>query len=81
TYTDAPSYYVDKDGLLVFARPLGIRRNIIVLPAGWELIGSAAPGIVSTDRDGRVHISFYNDRDDQMPVRITARRLAAGGQQ
>ena len=74
TYTDAPSYGL-KDGLLVFDRPLGIKRNVVVLPAGWELVGNASPGIVSTDPDGRVRISFVNDRDDQLPVKITARRL------
>jgi hypothetical protein len=74
TYTDAPSYSV-KDGLLVFDRPLGIRRNVVLLPQGWELIASASPAIVSTDSDGRVRLSFLNDRDDQLPVKITARRL------
>lgn len=74
TYTDAPSYYV-KDDLLVFDRPLGIKRNVVILPAGWELIGSASPAIVSTGEDGRVHVSFLNDRDDQLPVKIIARRL------
>lgn len=74
TYTDAASYSV-KDGLLVFDRPLGIKRNVVVLPAGWELVGSASPAIVSTDADGRVRLSFLNDRDDQLPVKITARRL------
>jgi len=74
TYTDAPSYYV-KDGLLVFDRPLGIKRNVVILPAGWDLVGSASPAIVSTDADGRVRLSFLNDRDDQLPVKITARRL------
>jgi hypothetical protein len=74
TYTDAPSYGL-KDELLVFDRPLGIRRNVVVLPAGWELVGSASPGIVSTAPDGRVRISFFNDRDDQLPVKITARRI------
>jgi hypothetical protein len=74
TYTDAPSYYV-KDGLLVFDRPLGIKRNVVILPAGWELIGSASPAIVSADPDGRVRLSFLNDRDDQLPVKIVARRL------
>jgi len=74
TYADAPSYYL-KDGLLVFDRPLGIKRNTVVLPQGWELIASASPAIVSTDSDGRVHLSFLNDRDDQLPVKITARRL------
>jgi len=74
TYTDAASYYV-KDGQLVFDRPLGIKRNVVVLPKGWELIGSASPAIVSTDDDGRVRASFVNDRDDQLPVKIVARRL------
>ena len=72
TYTDAASYYV-KDGLLVFERPLGIKRNVVLLPKGWELVGSASPGIASTDADGRVRVSFLNDRDDQLPVKITAR--------
>lgn len=74
TYTDAPSYYV-KDGALVFDRPLGIKRNVVILPTGWELTGSASPAIVSTDKDGRVRLSFLNDRDDQLPVKITARRM------
>lgn len=74
TYTDAASYFV-KDGLLVFARPLGIKRNVVLLPKGWELVGSESPAIVSTDGDGRVRVSFLNDRDDQLPVKITARRL------
>lgn len=74
TYTDAPSYAV-KEGQLVFSRPLGIRRNVVVLPAGWELIGCASPGMVSTDGDGRIRVSFLNDRDDQLPVKIVARRL------
>jgi hypothetical protein len=75
TYTDAPSYYVNNSGTLVFDRPLGIKRNTVVLPQGWELISSASPAIVSRESDGRVHLSFLNDRDDQLPVRITARRL------
>jgi hypothetical protein len=73
TYTDPASYFV-KDGQLVFDRPLGIKRNVVVLPAGWELVGCASPAIVSTD-GGRVRVSFLNDRDDQLPVKITARRL------
>jgi len=74
TYTDAASYTL-KDGQLVFARPLGIKRNVVVLPKGWELIECGSPGIVSTDSDGRVRVSFVNDRDDQLPVKIVARRL------
>jgi hypothetical protein len=74
TYTDAVSYTVT-DGQLVFTRPLGIKRNVVVLPKGWELIECASPGIVSTDEDGRARVSFLNDRDDQLPVKIVARRL------
>jgi len=74
TYTDAASYS-EKSGTLVWQRPLGIKRNIVILPAGYELIGSASPSIVSTDPDGRIRLSFLNDRDDQLPVKITARRI------
>lgn len=74
TYTDAASYY-EKDGNIVWERPLGIKRNVVILPKGYELIGSASPAIVSTDPDGRVRLSFLNDRDDQLPVKITARRM------
>lgn len=74
TYTDAPSYTIT-DGQLVFVRPLGIKRNVVVLPKGWELVECASPGMISTDDDGRIRVSFLNDRDDQLPVKIVARRL------
>ncbi len=74
TYTDAASYN-EKDGTLTWERPLGIKRNVVILPLGYELIGSASPAIVSTEADGRIRLSFLNDRDDQLPVKITARRV------
>jgi hypothetical protein len=74
TYTDAPSYHESETGF-VFDRPLGIKRNVVVLPRGFELVGSASPGIVSTDPDGRIRISFLNDRNDQLPVNIVGRKL------
>jgi hypothetical protein len=74
TYTDPPSYY-EKDNTLVFDRPMGIKRNMVILPAGYELIRSESPAIVSTDPDGRVRLSFLNDRDDQLPVKIIGRRV------
>jgi hypothetical protein len=73
TYADPKSYFAEGDRI-VFDRGLSIRRNLVVLPPGYELVGSAAPGIVSTGADGRVHVSFVNDRDDDMPVRLVARR-------
>jgi hypothetical protein len=74
TYTDPPSYYEKDDGF-VFDRPLGIKRNVVVLPKGYELTGSASPAIVSTDTDGRIRLSFLNDRNDQLPVRIVGRKV------
>ncbi len=74
TYTDPASYTIT-DGNLVFLRPLGIKRNVVLLPKGWELIECGSPAMVSTDADGRIRLSFLNDRDDQLPVKIVARRL------
>jgi len=74
TYTDGASYY-EKDNGFVFDRPLGIKRNVVVLPKGYELVGSASPAMVSTDPDGRIRVSFLNDRDDQLPVKIVGRKL------
>jgi len=74
TYQDAASYRAEADRI-VFERPLGIRRNVVVLPAGYELVGSSVPSIVSTQPDGRVRISMLNDRDDQLPVKIIGRKL------
>ena len=74
TYEDAPSYYAQGDRI-VFDRPLGIKRNVVVLPAGYELIGSTVPSIVSVQPDGRVRVSMLNDRDDQLPVKITGRKV------
>jgi hypothetical protein len=74
TYTDPPSYY-EKDNGFVFDRPLGIKRNVVILPKGYELVGSGSPAIVSTEGDERVHVSFLNDREDQLPVKIVGRKL------
>ena len=75
TYEDVESYWVDGD-TVVFDRGLGIRANAIVLPSGYELIASRTPGIASTLSDGRVKVSFLNDRDDQLGVRVVGRRMA-----
>ena len=74
TYEDAKSYGGEADRI-VFDRPLGIKRNVVVLPAGYELIGSSVPSIVSVEPDGRVRVSMLNDRDDELPVKIIGRRL------
>lgn len=74
TYTDPVSYRSDGDRI-VFERGLGIRANAVVLPPGYELVECATPGIVGTLPDGRVKVSFLNDRDDSLPVRVVGRRV------
>jgi len=74
TYEDAASYHGDEKQI-VFERSLGIRRNVVVLPGGYELIACSVPVIVSTEADGRIRLSMLNDRDDALPVKITGRRL------
>jgi hypothetical protein len=39
TYKDEKSYFTEeKTGFIVFSRSLGIKRNSVVLPAGYELV-------------------------------------------
>jgi len=75
TYEDPESYFVDGD-TVVFDRSLGIRANAVVLPPGYELVASRTPGIAGTTPDGRTKISFLNDRDDSLAVRVVGRRTA-----
>ncbi len=73
TYEDAPSYY-EKDGTLFFDRPLGIARNAVVLPPGYELISSNVPAQILQQPDGRVMISFWNSSGAAAPLRLQARK-------
>jgi hypothetical protein len=75
TYTDAASYHEDGGSALMFERGLGIKRNVVILPKGYELVLCAAPGIITTQPDGRIRVSFFNDRDDQLMVRLKGRKL------
>lgn len=74
TYKDAASYGAEGNELL-FQRGFGIKRNVIVLPRGYELIECSAPGIVSTQTDGRIRLSFLSDRDDELMVKLKGRLL------
>ena len=77
TYKDPKSYFRDGD-TIVFDRSLGIRRNAVVLPAGYRLISCNVPSQVSSTPDGRVMISFMNSGPAAAPLVIRATRgLAA----
>lgn len=72
TYQDAKSYFRDGE-TIVFNRPLGIKRNSVVLPPGYELIGCNMPSQVLTEPDGRVAISFMNGRAGEGPLILRAK--------
>ena len=76
TYKDAASYTRDGDDI-VFARPLGIRRNKVVLPPGYELVTCNTPVQVFTEDDGRVAVSFVNVQPGQVALELRARLLPA----
>jgi hypothetical protein len=79
TYEDAASYFTRGD-TIVFTRPLGIKRNAIVLPANYELVSSTFPSQVEQEADGRLRLSFWNDTPSEAAVTIRARpaRVPAG---
>jgi hypothetical protein len=76
TYEDTSSYFRRGD-TLVFNRPLGIKRNAVVLPPGYELVSSNYPAQVIQESDGRVGIAFWNNTPSEAPLRLTARPTAA----
>jgi hypothetical protein len=75
TYEDATSYFSRGD-TIVFTRPLGIKRNSVVLPKGYELISSTYPSQVLQEADGRIGISFWNSTPAEAPVTVRARPVA-----
>lgn len=75
TYEDAKSYYREGSGI-VFNRSLGIKRNAIVLPAGYELVASSFPSQVLQQPDGRLMVSFWNHTPAAAPVLLRARPAA-----
>ena len=56
TYQDPKSYYLEGK-TLVFDRPLGVKRNKIVLPPGYEVVGLSVPAQIRTETDGRIAVS------------------------
>ena len=72
TYKDAKSYFRDGD-TIVFDRSLGIRRNAVVLPAGYRLISCNVPSQVMATADGRVMITFMNTSAAAAPLVIRAK--------
>ena len=77
TYVDHESYFLD-GGDIVFDRSLGIRRNAVVLPPDYELVGANYPVQVAAEEDGRIRVSFMNPGAGSIPFRVRARPLPSG---
>ena len=78
TYKDAKSYYTEGK-TIVFNRPLGIRRNKVVLPAGYEVVGLTVPSQIRTEEDGRIAISFLHAGSGEAPLVLKAVKDAQTG--
>ena len=71
TYEDRASYLVRGD-TIVFTRPLGIKRNAVALPVGYELVASNYPSQVLQEVDGRIVVSFWNATPAEAPLTLRA---------
>jgi hypothetical protein len=78
TYKDAKSYYVDGK-TIVFKRPLGIQRDKVVLPAGYEVVKLTVPSQILTEKDGRIGISFLHAGAGEAPLEVRAVKDAQTG--
>jgi hypothetical protein len=75
TYRDDKSYYTEGDAI-VFKRPLGIPRDSVVLPAGYEIESCSVATQVLSEKDGRLKLAFVNPGSGgQLEVNIKARPL------
>ncbi|HEY2851060.1 MAG TPA: hypothetical protein VGI97_14365 [Gemmatimonadaceae bacterium] len=72
TYEDTASYFTGGD-VITFTRGLGIKRNTVVLPPGYEMISCNYPSQVIEQDDGRVAISFWNSTPAEAPLTLKAR--------
>jgi len=78
TYRDPKIYYMDGK-TLVFNRPLGIKRNKVVLPAGYEVVGLTVPSQILSEQDGRIAISFLHPESGEAPLVLRAVKDAQHG--
>jgi hypothetical protein len=78
TYQDAKTYYLDGK-TIVFDRPLGVARNKVMLPAGYEVVGLTVAAQIRTESDGRIAVSFLHAGSGSAPLVLRARKDAQTG--
>lgn len=74
TYKDPESYF-QRANKIIFSRALGIKRNSVILPPGYELTGCNHPSQIDQDENGRIKISFMNPGPSAVPLRLEGCRL------
>jgi hypothetical protein len=85
TYKDEKSYFVEPaTGFIVFSRSLGIKRNSVVLPAGYDVVACNYPsqvfaepvpaGAAGQAGENRLRMSFMNIGPDPVSYLVKARR-------
>ena len=75
TYKDDKSYYSEGDQI-VYKRPLGIPRDSVVLPVGYEIVSCSVATQVLREADGRLKLAFVNPGSGgQLEVTIKAKKL------
>jgi len=79
TYKDEKSYFTEEQtGFIVFSRSLGIKRNSVVLPAGYEVVACNFPSQVVAEPGAagvRLRMSFMNTGPDAVSYVVKARRM------
>src|SRR6266404_6267146 len=78
THKDAKSYFRDGNAI-VFNRALGIKRNSVVLPAGYEVVGCNVASQILPQADGRTTVSFLNANAGEAALMVRARLGARAG--
>ncbi|HEV2568648.1 hypothetical protein [Sphingomonas sp.] len=76
TYADPKSYIADRD-TITFDRSLGVKRNAVVLPPGYEPVAVNYPVQALQERDGRIKLSFWNVGPAAVPLVVKAKRAKA----
>src|SRR5580765_2732483 len=77
TYKDDKSYYTEGEQI-VYKRPLGIPRDSVVLPSGYEIVSCSVATQVLREADGRLKLAFVNPGSGgQLEVTIRAKHLPA----
>lgn len=71
TYKDPKSYHGDGSAI-IFERPLGVKRNKIVLPPGYEVVEASVPSQILTEQDGRIALSFMHAGAGEAPLVVRA---------